>query len=76
MCLYIMVTHIYQNLNTVTDSYLKLYYVLGWTGMVLIFVYNIFFIGLQIGELVTGCRYTNQERIDNSRQEYYYEILN
>lgn len=63
-----MIVHIYQNLNTVGDSYIAAYYRMGWIGVGLIFAYNILFIIYQLIDIVIGCKYTNQERVDKSRQ--------
>ena len=60
MITYVKVIYIYQNLNIVTESQLKLYYLLGLIGMVLIFLYNIGFIVFQIIDIIIGFRFSNQ----------------
>jgi hypothetical protein len=70
-----MIIRIYEDLNIISEQYVNCYFVIGWIGFILIFVYNIGFIGYQIWEIVIGCKLTNQERVDMSRQEYYYELL-
>lgn len=54
---------------------MKIYFFMGWTGFALIFFYNLVFIGYQIGDVVVGCRRTNQQRMEYSRKEYYYKML-
>lgn len=58
--LYLMVVHIYQNLNTVTNDYIRSYYMMGWVGVGFVFAYNILFIIYLIIDIVIGCKYTNQ----------------
>lgn len=62
-------------MNTNSETYLKQYFIVGWVGFALIFFYNLCFIGYQIAEVVIGCRWTNQERMECSRKEYYYKML-
>lgn len=58
--LYLMVVHIYQNLNTVTNEYIRSYYMMGWIGAGFVFAYNILFILYLIIDIVIGWKYTNQ----------------
>jgi hypothetical protein len=63
MFTYAMLQHIYENLNTVSESTIKSFYVCGWVGMTLVFIYNISFVVYQLIDIVIGCKYTNQERL-------------
>lgn len=66
---------LYSNEAAMTQSQLDQYYRIGWGGMALIFFYNIFYICYQIVDIVIGCKYTNWERMEVSRREYYAVAL-
>lgn len=45
-----------------------MYFMIGWVGFALVFVYNLGFIGYQIADVIAGCRWTNQQRMECSRK--------
>lgn len=52
-----------------------MYYLIGWVGFAAVFGYNLGYFGIGLVEVWVGWRVTNQERVDCSRQEYYYDLL-
>lgn len=60
MMTYTIIEFLYSNLNTATDGTVRMYYVIGWVGFALVFVYNVGFVVYQVVDVVMGCRYTNR----------------
>jgi hypothetical protein len=51
------------------------FYLVGWVGFVLVFVFNGSFVLIFLYDFIQGCRYTNKEMIDMTRKEYYAGLL-
>ena len=66
---------LYTDLNTVTTAQTSFYFAMGWIGFTLVFVYNLLFIVHQVIEIAVGCKYTNWQRMECSRQRYYTLLM-
>ena len=66
---------LYSNLNTVTEAQTSFYFTVGWIGFTLLFIYNIMFVIYQVIDIVIGCKFTNWQRMESSRQKYYTLLM-
>jgi hypothetical protein len=46
------------------QTYIKLFYDIGWVSFVLVFVFNIGFLAIFIFDLCLGCKKSNRELMD------------
>jgi len=53
------------------QSYIKIFYDVGWTSFVLVFVFNLSFIVIFIHDLCLGCKISNRELMDEARRDFY-----
>lgn len=66
---------IVKNDPTILETYVDVYYGLGWLGFALVWAFNIGFVVLIIIDIVQAFRKSGRQTMDEARRIYYYEKI-
>ena len=71
----ILLTQLNSNFNTLSDTEIAVYYNVGWAAIAFILIFNGGYVIYFIIDVVIGFCYSNRERMEFPKRQYYEELL-